>query len=275
MNLCKSCTKAIGKPPGCDLGLEALSCVGYVWDGKPTDEMKERLDFIEKHFREALAHHIGEVPGKAEAEARLSKFYEMPVELPDYDEKTGTATIMRVALPMPISNIEFTIEIGEATATSVTPEEADALVMEYSSHIQEYRALEKKRLDIMAKNNGEDSEEEDAVLEESDDVWLALSEAERDYLNTHDGPCHDETVRWIDLTARTRERHVHPLTPADADACHVVARLIESYMDVGQPGNDCMDNVHDWTPKDEKKLVAAFEELIDELDNRSVLKEGE
>lgn len=62
---------------------------------------------------------------------------------------------------------------------------------------------------------------------------------------------------------------------AKKDACHVVARLIHSYLDVGQPGNDCLDGIHGWTPKDEKKLTAAFQGLINEMEHRAELPEDE
>jgi hypothetical protein len=91
--------------------------------------------------------------------------------------------------------------------------------MEDTPIIQEYRALEKKRLDIMASHNGEDcEEEEDAVLDEMDAMWWTLNDAEVDYLNTHNGPYHDETVRWIDVylqkekERKEEDRRKHPMT---------------------------------------------------------------
>ena len=43
----------------------------------------------------------------------------------------------------------------------------------------------------------------------------------------------------------------------------MVARLIQSYMDVGQPGEDCQQGVHGWDPADESQLSRAFEQLVD------------
>jgi hypothetical protein len=52
-------------------------------------------------------------------------------------------------------------------------------------------------------------------------------------------------------------------------ACAVAARLIDSYMGVGQPGGDCEEHAKGWIPADEDVLIAAFEELQDELIRRS------
>lgn len=55
---------------------------------------------------------------------------------------------------------------------------------------------------------------------------------------------------------------------AKRDACEIVARLIDNYLDVGQPGASCQEG-RDWKPEDEPRLTAAFEALRDELDRRS------
>ena len=70
--------------------------------------------------------------------------------------------------------------------------------MEDRATIKAFRALEKKRLEIMALHHGADSPEEDAMLEEMDDAWWKLAPEERDYLNSNNGPYHDLTVKWLE-----------------------------------------------------------------------------
>lgn len=54
-------------------------------------------------------------------------------------------------------------------------------------------------------------------------------------------------------------------------ALAVVARLIESYRDVGQPYTDCSEpnNGKDWIEADIDVLEAAFTEIQDELNRRA------
>jgi hypothetical protein len=58
---------------------------------------------------------------------------------------------------------------------------------------------------------------------------------------------------------------------AKKSALAVVARLIESYRDVGQPFDECNEatNAHDWVPADGDVLDAAFQEIQDELNRRA------
>jgi hypothetical protein len=72
-------------------------------------------------------------------------------------------------------------------------------MMEDRAAVKAFRALEKKRLEIMVLHHGADSPEEDAMLEEMDDAWWKLSQEERDYLNSHPGPYHNDTVKWLEL----------------------------------------------------------------------------
>ena len=56
---------------------------------------------------------------------------------------------------------------------------------------------------------------------------------------------------------------------AKKDACHVVSRLILSYLECGQPDNDCQDHIYGWTEEDEEKLHTAFEEIQREMERRA------
>ena len=51
-------------------------------------------------------------------------------------------------------------------------------------------------------------------------------------------------------------------------ACSVAAKLIENYLDMGQPDHDCMDGVQGWQPGDVERLNQGFDELVDELRRR-------
>lgn len=68
--------------------------------------------------------------------------------------------------------------------------------MEAQESVKAMRALEFRRLEVLRKNEGRDSEEEDALLEEMDDAWWRCSYAERTYLNQV-RPYHDETVALL------------------------------------------------------------------------------
>ena len=59
--------------------------------------------FVEDCFREAMSHHIGGIPSRAAVEKSLSDASGFPCRLPDYDEKTGVATIIEICLPVPIN----------------------------------------------------------------------------------------------------------------------------------------------------------------------------
>jgi hypothetical protein len=69
--------------------------------------------------------------------------------------------------------------------------------METQPGIQVYRRLELKMATVREKNRGVDSEEEDTILDEMDVSWWALSDEERQYLNTTRSPNHDALVRWL------------------------------------------------------------------------------
>jgi len=63
--------------------------------------------------------------------------------------------------------------------------------------VKRVRDLQRQRLEILRKNEGRDSEEEEAHLEVMDEAWWACSPEERDYLNQEPGPHHEETVALI------------------------------------------------------------------------------
>ena len=73
----------------------------------------------------------------------------------------------------------------------------------------------------------------------------------------------------------TRRRSLMPRTramnkrEAKREACSVVARLIESYQDVGQPGEDCENGLKGWIAADEAVLAEALDLLAAELRRRS------
>lgn len=48
------------------------------------------------------------------------------------------------------------------------------------------------------------------------------------------------------------------------EAHGVVAKLIDSYFDVGQPDENCMDSVAGWIPADQHVLRDAFELIADQ-----------
>jgi len=70
--------------------------------------------------------------------------------------------------------------------------------MEDSPGIKRYRALQKKRLEVLRKHRGADSEKEDEILDEMDGVWWELSESEQEYVRQVPGSFHDETLEWLE-----------------------------------------------------------------------------
>ena len=70
--------------------------------------------------------------------------------------------------------------------------------MEDRPNIKAHRAWQLVRLEVMRKHNGEDSDEEDALLDAADVAWWAMSDEEREYIRTHKGPYDAETVKWLD-----------------------------------------------------------------------------
>ena len=70
--------------------------------------------------------------------------------------------------------------------------------MEDNPVVKEYRAFQARRLDCMTRHLGEDSPEEDALLDEADDIWWRLSPEERAYINTNHGPSHQGIIDWLD-----------------------------------------------------------------------------
>jgi len=51
-------------------------------------------------------------------------------------------------------------------------------------------------------------------------------------------------------------------------ACGLAAALLDNYLGVGQPGEDCYNHSKGWIPEDEDVLTEAIEELMDELSRR-------
>lgn len=60
-----------------------------------------------------------------------------------------------------------------------------------------YRAVELKLGLVREKNLGEDSPEEDDVLDESDVAWWALSQDEMEYIRKVHGPHYDFVVKYL------------------------------------------------------------------------------
>lgn len=84
-------------------------------------------EFVETHIREALEKTIGALRTKEEFETAVSKFLEVPVKFPDYDEKTGEATYMLVYPPFPINFVKATILLEDVDYEETIEEEADRL----------------------------------------------------------------------------------------------------------------------------------------------------
>ena len=70
--------------------------------------------------------------------------------------------------------------------------------MENHPAVLAYRAVEHKRLCILAKYQGADSDEEDAALDEADAAWWALSEEEMEHIRKTPGPHHEATLQWLE-----------------------------------------------------------------------------
>ena len=53
--------------------------------------------------------------------------------------------------------------------------------------LDRYRSLERKLAHVRWRHEGYESDEEDAILEEMDEIWLEMAELERDSVNS-EGP---------------------------------------------------------------------------------------
>ena len=72
------------------------------------------------------------------------------------------------------------------------------LAMENSPRIQVLRCLEVKLAAVRETHRGSDSDEQDAILDEMDAAWWALTKPERDYINATTSPNYDALVKWLD-----------------------------------------------------------------------------
>lgn len=70
-------------------------------------------------------------------------------------------------------------------------------VMEIKPAILRYRDWEVRVALVREKNQGADSEEEDALFEESDSIWWSLSPEEYSYLDKTRSPNYEALAKWL------------------------------------------------------------------------------
>jgi len=68
--------------------------------------------------------------------------------------------------------------------------------MEDNPNVVAYRDFERRLLELLERNQGADSTEEDEMLDEADDLWWKLSDAERGHVNTVHGPSFEPIGEW-------------------------------------------------------------------------------
>jgi hypothetical protein len=68
--------------------------------------------------------------------------------------------------------------------------------METNSSIIAYRDFERRLLEVLNKNYGEDSLEEEAILDEADSMWFKMSRDEQEYICTVNGPYFNAICEW-------------------------------------------------------------------------------
>lgn len=69
--------------------------------------------------------------------------------------------------------------------------------MESMPGVVAYRAFELDLGAVREKYKGEDSEEEDALLDRGDLLWWSVTDDERAYISTTNSPHYDYVVKWL------------------------------------------------------------------------------
>lgn len=68
--------------------------------------------------------------------------------------------------------------------------------MEDTKNITAYRDFERRLLEVLDKNNGDDSEEEDLLLAEADVIWYSMTGKEEAWIRDNDGPYFNAIRKW-------------------------------------------------------------------------------
>ena len=70
---------------------------------------------------------------------------------------------------------------------------------EWESHptIAAYRAFELRLGQVREKHLGQDSQEEDDLLDEGDTAWWAMSNEEHDYIREVEGPHYQYAIKYL------------------------------------------------------------------------------
>jgi hypothetical protein len=80
-------------------------------------DIKEAGKIVEAAFREAMNHHVGDLPTREEMEKTMSDALGFPCQLPNYDKKTSTLEVV-LCPPIPLNYIDITIVLDEKDAPS-------------------------------------------------------------------------------------------------------------------------------------------------------------
>lgn len=70
------------------------------------------------------------------------------------------------------------------------------LELENSPNIRAYRSFTHALLDCLILHHGADSSDEEALLDQSDRIWYAMSFEETEHIRKHHGKYHLDIVRW-------------------------------------------------------------------------------
>lgn len=79
--------------------------------------------------------------------------------------------------------------------------------MESSPNVSAYRDFERRLAEVREKYQGEDSTEEDALLDEADLLWWALTAEEEAHIRANKGPHFDNLVKWTDKGGTNMKPH--------------------------------------------------------------------
>lgn len=121
-------------------------------------------------------------------------FYEPPYKRRDNDSRRTQDELQNASRGN--QNGAVAGELARWRLSQKMEEEENNAMMETNPAVAAYRDFERRLLELLEKNQGADSPEEDSLLDESDTVWDALSYAEQEHVRNIHGPYFEPIREW-------------------------------------------------------------------------------